>query len=467
MQEEQGAGGHAHQLRDGEGPPHGVEDAGTAEQPGRRDEHQQLAGDGHEHTVGALSQRLEGGAGDHAEAGKDKGDADGPQGGHADGQHIGAGVEQAQEHLGDELHQGKAHQHDGHGKGDGQPDGLAHPVGAAGAVVIGDDGHHGVVQAEHRHENEALQLEINPEHRHGGGGEAVEDAVHAIGHQRADGGHDDGGHAHLQNRPDHPAHRTEAPEGEMDLGIFPEMEEHGGHGAAELAEHGGGGGAGHAHGGEAQQAEDQDGVHDDVDDGAGHLSDHGQLGPAGGLQQPLKIDGGEAEGADADADAQIGDGVLDDGGAAGLGAHKGAGGEHADEHKDHRGAQLQKQALPGGLVHHVLVVLAQRAGKQGVDAHAQAHGKGDHQVLHGKTQGDGGEGVLADLGHEDAVHHVVQGLHHHGKHHGQGHVQQQPVHRLGAHAVFGFGSGLFVHVDLPFIKTYREFVDNSTIIQIK
>ena len=48
--------------------------------------------------------------------------------------------------------------------------------------------------------------------------------------------------------------------------------------------------AGHAHPGCAAQSKDQNGVHDDVDDGAQQLGAHGQTGTAGGLQQPLKAE---------------------------------------------------------------------------------------------------------------------------------------------------------------------------------
>ena len=43
-------------------------------------------------------------------------------------------------------------------------------VGLAGTVVVADDGHHAVVHAEDGHEHEALELEVNAEHGHGGGG---------------------------------------------------------------------------------------------------------------------------------------------------------------------------------------------------------------------------------------------------------------------------------------------------------
>ena len=205
MGEEEEGDKDAHHLRDGEGPPHGVEIPGPGQQPGHRDEHHQLAGDGNKHAVSPLAQRLESAAEDDAEAGGQEGDAHRAQGGDADGHHIVAGVEQAEKHPGNELHERKAQEHEGDGIDDGGADGLVHPVGAAGPVVIGQDRDEGVVEPEYRHEDKALELEIHTEHRHGSGGKDDEHPVHAIGHHRADGGHDDGGDPHAEDAADHSA----------------------------------------------------------------------------------------------------------------------------------------------------------------------------------------------------------------------------------------------------------------------
>ena len=138
------------------------------------------------------------------------------------------------------------------------------------AVVIGDNGHHAVVQAEDRHEDEALELEIGAEHGGGGGGEDEEDLVHAEGHHRADGLHDDGGDAHPVDLLGHdgvPADvlpvRCECPWLHLRFTIrrqrspprsvqqrWPQRRRP------------------RSIRGSAAQAEDQNGVHDDVDDGA-------------------------------------------------------------------------------------------------------------------------------------------------------------------------------------------------------
>ena len=58
-------------------------------------------------------------------------------------------------------------------------------VGLLGPVVVGDNGHHAVVQSEDRHEDKALELEVGAKHSGGGGGEGDEDSVDPEDHHRA------------------------------------------------------------------------------------------------------------------------------------------------------------------------------------------------------------------------------------------------------------------------------------------
>ena len=138
-------------------------------------------------------------------------------------------------------------------------------------------------------------------------------------------------------------------------------------------------------------------------------------------------------------------------GHIGLELEKGTRQQGAKHGKGDIGAQGEKDAHVGHPVGGVLVLGPQGTGDQGVDAHAGAAGHGDHQGLEGKGQGDGGQGVLADLGHKDAVHDVVQGLDQHGDHHGDGHAEKQFAHRHDAHLVLGRGGLVeFVFHSAPF-----------------
>ena len=92
--------------------------------------------------------------------------------------------------------------------------------------------------------------------------------------------------------------------------------------------------------------------------------------------------------------------------------------------------------LSGGAVGGLLISLSQALGKQGVDAHADAHGKADQQILDGEGQGQRRHRAFRHLGNVDAVHHVVKRLHQHGDDQGQRHVGDQFPDGHNAHFVF-------------------------------
>ena len=103
-----------------------------------------------------------------------------------------------------------------------------------------------------------------------------------------------------------------------------------------------------------------------------------------------------------------------------------------------------------------MVVLPQAAGDQAVDTNAQANGQGNHQRLHREGQGHGGKGIGVVLGNEDAVHHVVQGLHQHGDHNRYGDFGYQLFH---GHFAQKLGASLVFHDDSHFplvVSTYNK-----------
>ena len=99
-------------------------------------------------------------------------------------------------------------------------------------------------------------------------------------------------------------------------------------------------------------------------------------------------------------------------------------------------AQREEQADVRRAVRARLILLAQRAGEQGVHAHARAAGKGDAQRLERECERHGVHCVLTELCHKDAVHHVVERLKQHGYHHRHRHAEEQPADRHGAHFIF-------------------------------
>ncbi len=93
--------------------------------------------------------------------------------------------------------------------------------------------------------------------------------------------------------------------------------------------------------------------------------------------------------------------------------------------KYRKAAKGEEDAVLGGLIGPFLVLFAEALGQQGVDAHAGADADRDHDVLQGERQRNGGQGALADVGHENRVHHVVEGLHQHGYHHRDAQFDEQ------------------------------------------
>ena len=241
----------------------------------------------------------------------------------------------------------------------------------------------------------------------------------------------------------------EAPEGDGDLRVAPQIAEEAQQGAHALADDGGQGRPGDAHGGEGSEAENEQGVQDQVDDGAQALREHGVNGFSGGLEQPLKADLKHHAHRGHGNDGEVSVAVGDDLGHVGLEGHESPGEKAAQQGKSRPGAEGQKDAVDGGLVGCVKIFFSQALGQQGVDAHPGPHAHRDHQVLGGKGQAHGGEGIFADVGDEHAVHHVVEGLHQHGNHHGQGHGNEKPTHGHDAHLVFRRLTGLCAHAPSP------------------
>ena len=203
-----------------------------------------------------------------------------------------------------------------------------------------------------------------------------------------------------------------------------------------LADHRRDGRAGNAHGGQTEPSVDENGVENDVDDRADGLGDHGMYCPAGGLQQPLAQNGCEAADTEHAADAGVDNAALHGLRVVGLNGKIGAHAEQTEQHEQHHGNGHQHDAVSGGAVGGLLIFLTQTLGKQGVDAHADAHGEADQQVLDGEGQRQRRHRALRHLRNVDAVNHVVKRLHQHGYDHGQRHVGDQLPDGHDAHFVF-------------------------------
>ena len=243
-------------LRDGEAEPHQVQHSCPGQEPRRRQQRHQLPAHGADQRVDGVADGLADGAGDDIESRQQEGVADDPQGHRTDGEHLLRGVEKAQQRSRDQVKGRTAHTHNHCGGGGGELEGLFHPVQPGSAAVIGDDGHHAVVQTENGHEDEALELEVGPEDGGGRVGKADENLVHAEGHDRADGLHHNRGQPHPVNLPDNGPVRADVPEADVDLRVMPQIDKQANKGGDNLPQHRGGGGARHLHPGETEETED-------------------------------------------------------------------------------------------------------------------------------------------------------------------------------------------------------------------
>jgi hypothetical protein len=84
--------------------------------------------------------------------------------------------------------------------------------------------------------------------------------------------------------------RSESAEAELDVVVAGQIKEERESCGDELADHRSQGGASHLQPGQAEQAENQYGVQDDVDDRPDCLSEQGVHGASGGLKHPVKGD---------------------------------------------------------------------------------------------------------------------------------------------------------------------------------
>ena len=331
----------------------------------------------------------------------------------ADGQHIRRSVKNGQKRAREELEHQKSDDHQSHGVQHAQLDGFDEPVLFLGAVVVGDDGHHAVVQPHNRHKDKALELEVNPENGSGRRGKGQQNLVHAKGHDRGDGRHDNGGYAHRVNAPDGAAIGPEAPELQGELVVFSEVQDTGEQHGHHLADDRRRRRASHAHFREAKEPEDHDRVQNQVDDGSSGLGAHGEQRLARGLKQAFKGNLPENTKGNHRADRQILGAVIHDFANVCLSLKEKTGKEKSEDNENQRAENSQKDPIVGGPVGLLKIFLAQAFGQQGIDPHACASGDGDHQVLYRESQRYGRQRVLADHGYKHAVHNVVERLNQH------------------------------------------------------
>ena len=265
------------------------------------------------------------------------------------------------------MHDQRAHQHDANRHTEGELERLVDAVFSPCAVVIGQNRNQSVVETEDRHEEEALQLEIDAEDCGRSCREYGQDHVHAVGHDGTDGHHEDGRHADKINLFDDIALRLQdALPAQVNVGVELEVHDQTQDGSNALAQNCGIRCAGNAELGEAEEAEDHDRVKDDVNDRTGGLADHAQLGAARGLQESLEVHLEEEAQRHACDDGEVCVAVFDDFGGcggirAGLELHgeRPVGAKNREQQESDKAAEGQEDAHIGGCVGPVEALLAE------------------------------------------------------------------------------------------------------------
>ena len=312
------------------------------------------------------------------------------------------------------------------------------------AVVVADEGAHPLYDAADGQVKEGLELVVDAQHHHialgEGGQQVVQEGDQQGGQgQIQDGRHADGIEASFQ-RGVGPQGLPAQADGRCSGAVDHEVEDEG----DGLTDAGGQRCTGDAQRGHRAEAEDEDGVQQDIAHAARDEGEHGELHPAHSLKDLLEGEAGHVHDGKEEDDGGIGDAHRDDGAVGGEpgeeAGHDGRGQQGAQEAVEHR----EGHAVGGGCIGLVMVACAPIEGDKGVDAHAEADGDSVHEVLDGEHEGEGRHGLLIDLGHEEAVHDVVQRVHQHGDDVGQSHRHQQREHRLRFHKSIVHGGKSFL-----------------------
>ena len=308
-------------------------------------------------------------------------DGDLAQRGNADGKHVLRRRERLQQHTGDCFKEQQADSKDAHGIQHAVADRPVNAFFFPRAVVVADDGDNAVIQSEHRHEEEALQLEVCAVQRDRRGRERHEDAVHEIVRKGTDTDHEDGRKADAIDVEDDVPVRAAVGKTDIDFLIMFVVKQKARQRAERLADDRGDGGAGGAQRGQAAPAVDKERVKNDVCHRADYLRPHGELRLARGLQKALKVDLKIHKYRADRNDAQIRISVAADGLDIRLRVDEGVGKEHTEDRHNNPAAHAEEQAVSRHTVGELIVPAAESAGEHRRNADARAGGKTDENVL--------------------------------------------------------------------------------------
>ena len=197
----------------------------------------------------------------------------------------------------------------------------------------------------------------------------------------------------------------------------------------DLPRHCGNGRSGDAHGGHPKQAKNKDRIQYDVGARTNEHKKHGVDHIPRCLEDFFQIDLYKSTYGKDGNHWGISAGHLHQHSVAAEHLEKGAGQQSAQQRKYRPAANAQEDTVGGRRTGLIPMTFSQPPGDQAVEPHSGAHRHRDHQRLHRKSQGNCRQrvdGVV--LSHKNAVHHVIQRLHQHGKHSRHRHGKDQRDH---------------------------------------
>ena len=199
-------------------------------------------------------------------------------------------LKKPQKEAGHQFKQQRTHTHDGHGGKDRQPDSLMDALFLSGAIIIGDQRHHGIVQAKYGHKDKVLQLAVYAEYCGSCGGKSDEYLVEQEVQHRSNADHEDGWEPDAVDLPYHSPMGPDLFQVNTHVQVLFQIHDQAKNSRRDLPCHRGHSRSRHLHSGKAQQTKDQNGIQNDVDNGAEQLGHHGDPGTARCLKHPLKAE---------------------------------------------------------------------------------------------------------------------------------------------------------------------------------
>ena len=409
--------------------PHAARPQKAGQHKRQRDHHHHIPAQGNDQGRQAPAQRLQRAGHHHRHGGHHKPQADQPQGRAAGGHGLRVLGKQAHQRAGRGQTQHRARRHNGPAQGQRQPEDLLHPSLLPGAVVEAENGPHALHNAAGGQVQEGLKLVIDAQNHHVAVRKGGQNGVEAEHQQRGQRQIENGRHADGIELLVQRAVPLQAGPAQLDRNGLDPVHHQIHHQREHLPRAGGQGRAPNAQLWAGPQPEDEHRVQHQVGQRTAQHGRHGRTHAAHGLKllfkgQPRHDHRRKGKGCR---------GVLHAHGhhrlVFGEQAQKGRHGRNAHRQNDHAVQQRKHHAVGGGGVGLGVLTRAAVQGNEGVDAHAEADGDGVDQVLHRKHQRQRRHGLLADAGHEKAVHNVIKGVYHHGNHHGQRHGHKQREYR--------------------------------------